>query len=139
MRWRAPFPSCPATGRKRCASSGAISGAADCRRSSRDPSNEQEPNPDSRVTLAPTMDVFGQRQANVHWSLTERDKYAMRVTAEVFDSELRRLGMGKVELAPCLASDRGGWPPDMVGGHHHMGTTRMASDPKRGVVDAHCR
>jgi choline dehydrogenase-like flavoprotein len=25
------------------------------------------------------------------------------------------------------------------GGWHHMGTTRMSDDPKRGVVDRHCR
>jgi choline dehydrogenase-like flavoprotein len=24
-------------------------------------------------------------------------------------------------------------------GHHHMGTTRMHSDPRQGVVDADCR
>ena len=27
----------------------------------------------------------------------------------------------------------------MHGGNHHLGTTRMASDPKAGVVDADCR
>nr|MBA3324611.1 GMC family oxidoreductase [Paracoccaceae bacterium] len=34
------------------------------------------------------------------------------------------------------------WPEtdeDEVGGKHHMGTTRMADDPKRGVVDRDCR
>ena len=25
------------------------------------------------------------------------------------------------------------------GGNHHMGTTRMSDDPRRGVVDADCR
>ncbi len=100
---------------------------------------EQEPNPDSRVTLAGTTDAFGQRQAHVHWSLTERDKHTMRVAAEVFDAELRRLGLGKLEMAAWLGADRRGWPPDMAGGHHHMGTTRMADDPRTGVVDADCR
>ena len=29
---------------------------------------------------------------------------------------------------------------DRVGvGSHHIGTTRMADDPQRGVVDRHCR
>ncbi|MEM7045156.1 MAG: GMC family oxidoreductase, partial [Pseudomonadota bacterium] len=27
----------------------------------------------------------------------------------------------------------------LAGGHHHMGTTRMHDDPKRGVVDADAR
>jgi choline dehydrogenase-like flavoprotein len=26
-----------------------------------------------------------------------------------------------------------------IGGYHHMGTTRMAADPRRGVVDGNCR
>jgi choline dehydrogenase-like flavoprotein len=30
-------------------------------------------------------------------------------------------------------------PRDVAGGWHHMGTTRMSDDPKRGVVDADCR
>ena len=30
-------------------------------------------------------------------------------------------------------------PPEGThGGYHHMGTTRMHSDPKRGVVDRNC-
>ena len=33
----------------------------------------------------------------------------------------------------------GGWPSDILGANHHIGTTRMADDPKRGVVDATCR
>jgi choline dehydrogenase-like flavoprotein len=28
---------------------------------------------------------------------------------------------------------------DIVGGMHHMGTTRMADDPRHGVVDRDCR
>ncbi len=30
------------------------------------------------------------------------------------------------------------WPPTR-GGDHHMGTTRMSDDPKKGVVDRNCR
>jgi choline dehydrogenase-like flavoprotein len=31
------------------------------------------------------------------------------------------------------------WPEFVLGGGHHMGTTRMADDPTRGVVDRNCR
>jgi choline dehydrogenase-like flavoprotein len=31
------------------------------------------------------------------------------------------------------------WGSALEGGHHHMGTTRMASDAGRGVVDPECR
>ena len=32
----------------------------------------------------------------------------------------------------------GVWP-EIFGGYHHMGTTRMHDDPQRGVVDRDCR
>ena len=41
--------------------------------------------------------------------------------------------------ADWLTDDGTSWPDDLFGGHHHMGTTRMAEDPRRGVVDADCR
>ena len=31
------------------------------------------------------------------------------------------------------------WREEVIGGPHHMGTTRMSADPRRGVVDADCR
>lgn len=31
------------------------------------------------------------------------------------------------------------WPVGTNAGWHHMGTTRMSDDPKKGVVDANCR
>ena len=31
------------------------------------------------------------------------------------------------------------WQDGIIGGPHHMGTTRMSADPRRGVVDADCR
>jgi len=30
-------------------------------------------------------------------------------------------------------------PEDIHGGYHHMGTTRMNNDPKKGVVDENCK
>ena len=87
---------------------------------------EQAPNPDSRVTLSAVTDALGQPRAHLHWELTSRDKLTMRVAAEAFDGELRRLGLGELRMAPWLASEELVWPADMVGGHHHMGTTRMS-------------
>jgi choline dehydrogenase-like flavoprotein len=100
---------------------------------------EQEPNPESRVTLSNEKDPFGQRRAHLHWTLSERDKRTMRVAAEVFGAELRRLNLGALNLADWLLSSELVFPPDMVGGHHHMGTTRMSADRRMGVVDADCK
>ena len=100
---------------------------------------EQGPNPESRVTLGDELDGFGQRRAHLHWEMTEQDKKTMRVLTEKVDAELRRLDLGHVEMADWLAADELSFGADMMGGHHHMGTTRMSVDPEMGVVDADCR
>jgi len=100
---------------------------------------EQAPNPDSRVTLSSEKDALGLPRAHQHWAMTEQDKKTMQVTARLFDTELKRLGLGEVEMAPWLLSDDLTWAPDMVGGHHHMGTTRMADTAAKGVVDSTCK
>jgi choline dehydrogenase-like flavoprotein len=49
------------------------------------------------------------------------------------DGQLRAGGLGGVIMP------RPGWEEGIIGGPHHMGTTRMAADPRHGVVDADCR
>ena len=100
---------------------------------------EQAPNPDSRVTLSDETDQFGLRRAHLHWEMTPLDKRTMRETAALFDQEIRRLGLGSVEFDPWITTDELVWPDNMVGGHHHMGATRMSDDPASGVVDADCK
>jgi choline dehydrogenase-like flavoprotein len=59
----------------------------------------------------------------------------MRVLQESLDAALRRQGLGRVE---GLLGDE--HPPRALRGEwHQMGTTRMATDPRQGVVDADCR
>jgi choline dehydrogenase-like flavoprotein len=99
---------------------------------------EQEPNPESRVTLSRARDALGLPMAHVHWALTERDRLTMQVMTEVFAQELERLGLGRLLLAEWAEEIRR-WPADLVGGHHHMGTTRMSATADTGVVDANCR
>ncbi len=100
---------------------------------------EQEPNPESRVTLAHARDALGLRKAHVHWALTQRDRLTMEVMAEVFGQELERLGLGRLVPGDWTTAKDQCWPADMVGGHHHMGTTRMSAAPHEGVVDANLR
>lgn len=100
---------------------------------------EQAPNPNSRVALADSTDALGLRKARLHWELTELEKRTMQVTATRFGRELTRIGHGEYSMDSCLQNKDLTFPPEMVGGHHHMGTTRMAEDPKKGVIDKNCR
>jgi choline dehydrogenase-like flavoprotein len=101
--------------------------------------SEQAPTPDSRVTLSESRDALGQRRAHVHWALTALDKHTMRVAAQTFAAELARLDLGVVTIGDWLRTDDASFPAGLVGGHHHMGTTRMSADPTTGVVDANCK
>ena len=97
---------------------------------------EQAPNPDSRVTLAEERDALGSRRARLDWRLTETDKLSLNRIVRAMAEEFGALGLGRVR--PAL-SDDADWPGEVLGGYHHMGTTRMADSPEHGVVDANCR
>ncbi len=100
---------------------------------------EQAPNRDSRVTLANEVDTFGKRRAHLHWALLPQDKHTMQVLARTVAAELDRLKIGKLEMADWLVADDASFGTDLVGGHHHMGTTRMSADPRTGTVDTNSR
>jgi choline dehydrogenase-like flavoprotein len=96
---------------------------------------EQAPNPESRVGLGTRRDRFGLPVAQIDWRPTDTDRASIRAAQEVIDEALRAGGLGHVEL--MLGDER---PPALIEGNfHHLGTTRMHTDPTAGVVDADCR
>jgi choline dehydrogenase-like flavoprotein len=101
---------------------------------------EQAPNRDSRVTLVPERDAMGMPRVKLDWRLTALDRRSFRGFYEVLGRELGRRGIGRVRMHDwVLASESSTWPKSLGGGWHHMGTTRMHSDPRQGVVDPSCR
>lgn len=97
---------------------------------------EPVPDPDSRVTLSDETDALGQRRIRLDWRLTEQDRRSFFTHVESLGRELAAAGVGRLRLK---VTDDGRWPAVVIGGNHHMGTTRMSDDPKRGVVDRDCR
>ncbi|HET6518692.1 MAG TPA: GMC family oxidoreductase [Geminicoccaceae bacterium] len=104
-------------------------------------SAEQQPNPDSRVTLSPTArDALGLPRLRLDWRLTALDRHSVVAGTRLLAAELERLGIATVRLADwAAADDDGAWPSKVDGGCHNLGTARMSDDPRRGVVDADCR
>jgi choline dehydrogenase-like flavoprotein len=47
--------------------------------------------------------------------------------------------VGRMSIVPWLRNDETPTLDQLWGGNHHMGTTRMSADPKRGVVDANLK
>jgi choline dehydrogenase-like flavoprotein len=101
---------------------------------------EQAPNRDSRVYLSAQVDALGMRKLVLDWRLTTAEIRSWQRFAEVAAGELERCGYGSVELErfrlPEDPDDLSGIAVDLG---HHIGTTRMATDPSRGVVDRDCR
>jgi choline dehydrogenase-like flavoprotein len=101
---------------------------------------EQAPNPNSRVTLGTEKDALGVPRANLHWELTALDKYSVRKLYQLLGQQVGIAGIGRIKLYEFLRDPNDNTFPDSTnGGWHHMGTTRMAKDPKKGVVDANCK
>ena len=99
------------------------------------PMVEQAPNPESRVFLGTERDALGQARIKLNWQLTPLDTYTITRAQEILDEELRRAGLGHL----VIETKKDSIPKGIHGGWHHMGTTRMHSDPKYGVVDPNCR
>jgi choline dehydrogenase-like flavoprotein len=98
---------------------------------------EQLPNRDSRIGLGEDRDMFGLRKVKVDWQLSAADKRGIKTARRILEEELQRSGFGSLEMT--IPDDADGWPGDLRGDQHHMGTTRMHPDPKQGVVDENCR
>ena len=101
---------------------------------------EPAPNPDSRVSLSSTQkDALGIPRVEVDWRLDTQVRRTADRSLALIASELRQTGIAHVSLDPSM--ELHGWPATMEaeGTWHHMGTTRMHNDEKKGVVDADCK
>lgn len=96
---------------------------------------EMTPDPDNRVVLGDERDALGLRRPVLRWRLTDDDRRQAVRFLEAFAAELGRAlpGRGQVRLRPDFD------PTSFQFSAHHVGTTRMHADPKRGVVDANAR
>jgi choline dehydrogenase-like flavoprotein len=100
---------------------------------------EQAPNPESRVTLSDTVDALGQRRVCLNWQATALERRTAKHLAIAIGSTLLRLGFGRCRIEPWLAEPSGSASFGLGETFHQSGTTRMATDPRFGVVDADCR
>jgi choline dehydrogenase-like flavoprotein len=98
---------------------------------------EPLPNPDSRVTLGPERDALGMPRVRLDWRPSPEERTTSRRARALLDQALRQAGLGRIV---ATTGDDDAWPPPRQGTRgHHMGTTRMSADPRRGVVDPRCR
>jgi choline dehydrogenase-like flavoprotein len=98
---------------------------------------EPIPNPDAFVRLGDDLDRFGQRKLECKWLVTEQELANARRAIEIGALEFARMGFGRAHAQILDRPDE--WPDAFTSGKHHCGTTRMADNPKQGVVDRNCK
>jgi choline dehydrogenase-like flavoprotein len=96
---------------------------------------EMEPHPDNRVRLGSELDEHGQPLPLVQHACTERDRRSLIELHAALERELPRAGLGALDTRLAQASP---WPIDQDASHH-MGATRMGTDPAHSVVDRDLR
>jgi choline dehydrogenase-like flavoprotein len=98
---------------------------------------EQAPHRDSRVTLSESVDALGVPRLRVDWRYSKQDVDSVRRMLDLVAMELQNTGSGRLEYDPATLEE------DLMRfgayGGHHIGTTRMGSDPRNSVVDGNCR
>jgi choline dehydrogenase-like flavoprotein len=99
---------------------------------------EPAPDPNKRITLSHERNTLGQNKIRRYWRLAMPEKRTVHSAMRILGEEFGRLGLGRVKLADWLLRENDEWPENLSGGPHHIGTTRMATDPRKGVVDATC-
>lgn len=100
--------------------------------------SEQTPNPASRVTLSDRCDRFGLPLARTDWRISHQDRASQGRLAKLITSEFGRLRLPTARLADWVR-DEAYDSAVLQDGCHPTGVTRMAADPRKGVVDANCQ
>ena len=105
---------------------------------------EQPLTAESRVSLNEETDAFGLNRITLDWRLDPHYYASLRETTIALGGVLAEAGVGRILVRNWLLEEEPVLPrrnanEGEVAGLHHMGTTRMATDPTQGVVDADCR
>jgi choline dehydrogenase-like flavoprotein len=94
--------------------------------------SEQSPFRESRITLTEDLDALGMPRVALDWRIAPEDDVRMRRAMVILARELGAAGLARTWV-PGDAS-RFVWRQDPGG--HHMGATRMGTDPAVSVVNA---
>jgi len=100
--------------------------------------SEQKPDPDSRITLSETKDELGVARAKINWKIDCDARRSLARLGQQMSREFDRVGLPLPTLDAWVKQNSLD-DAAIIDMAHTMGTTRMADDPKQGVVDSDCR
>lgn len=101
--------------------------------------SEQAPNRDSRITLGTERDALRMRRASIDWRMSELDRRSVLRSLELCAAQLWLCYGARIYLPDSMDSELAEWVHNFKDVAHHIGGTRMADTPQRGVVDRNCR
>ncbi len=99
---------------------------------------EQQPDPNSRVTLSHRVDRYGVPLSRIDWRISDQEQRTIRRTATLVAEEFSRLGLTTPVLDNWVVN-AGGLPDTFLDVAHPIGTTRMSASASAGVVDPDCQ
>ena len=98
---------------------------------------EQFPRPQSRVTLSERVDALGMPRLRVDWRYGQDDIESVRRTLDVMAHAFEASHTAQLSYQSQTLEE------DLLRfgayGGHHLGTTRMGSDPRSSVVNSDCQ
>ncbi len=97
---------------------------------------EVTPDPDRRLTLDSETDALGMPKLKLHMRIADADFGRFRQTLKELGRQLLASKAGMLKLNLRTRSE---WLASLDWGNHHMGTSRMSADPRKGVVDANLK
>jgi choline dehydrogenase-like flavoprotein len=100
---------------------------------------EQAPNRDSRILLSDTVDTFGQPRVRMDWRLGNLEHHTFAAITDRVGSEFARLGLGTLQAHTWTRDATSDWTTHVEDAYHHIGATRMSSEPSSGVVTPELR
>jgi choline dehydrogenase-like flavoprotein len=98
---------------------------------------EQQPNPESRVTLSHETDALGMNKLRIDWRYTRLDVHTATETLRLLQQDIAAWGHGTLDYDPAEVEHA--ITRDGAYGGHHIGTARMGTTPASSVVDSNCR
>jgi len=100
---------------------------------------EQRPVATSAVLLRDDRDSLGMPLIDVDWKIDGTDIETFACFTGLIGDYLTRNKLAQLTISPSLANRDAAFVAGGIDTCHHMGTTRMASDPNSGVVDANLK
>lgn len=98
---------------------------------------EQQPNPESRITLGSDVDALGLPRLRIDWRYTTVDVDTVTRSIALLAEDFDRSRVGKLTYDPASLE----FEMTRYGayGGHHIGTARMGTDRRTSVVDGDCK